>query len=235
VVLVCTVRALKHHGGLDESGPTPDLARSMAAIVIGSENLRRHLEIVRTFGLPCVVAVNRRPEDSDEEVELVRRLALEGGATAAEISDGFARGGEGATDLAQAVTDACELPNQFRPLYDERDSLRSKIETIASRIYGAAGVFFLPEADHKLRKLEADGLSHLPVCMAKTHLSLSADPGLVNAPKDFTVPVRDVRAYTGAGWVVALCGDIMQMPGLGKEPAAVQVDITEEGRTVGLF
>jgi formate--tetrahydrofolate ligase len=235
VVLVATVRALKHHGGLADDGSASDLARGMAAIVMGSENMARHLGIVRTFGVPCVVAVNRRPEDSDEEVELVRRLALEHGAHAAEINAGFAQGGEGAAELAQAVVDACELESDYRPLYHERDSLHAKIETIATRVYGASGVFFLPEAERKLRKLEADGLIDLPVCMAKTHLSLSADPGLVNAPKDFTVPIRDLRAYTGAGWIVALCGDIMQMPGLGKEPAAMHVDVTETGRTVGLF
>ena len=235
VVLVATVRALKHHGGLDEDGAASDLARGMAAIVLGAENMKRHLGIVREFGVPCVVAVNRRPEDTDEEVELVRRLALEQGAHGAEVNDGFARGGEGATDLAQAVVDACELENDFHVLYDSNESLTSKIKAISTRVYGAEGVYVLPEAERKIRKLEADGLGELPVCMAKTHLSLSADPGLLNAPEGFTVPVRDVRPYTGAGWVVALTGDVMQMPGLGKEPAAVHVDITDTGRTVGLF
>jgi formate--tetrahydrofolate ligase len=235
VVLVATVRALKHHGGLDDNGATSDLARGMAAIVLGAENMNRHLGIIREFGVPCVVAVNRRPEDTDEEVELVRRLALEHGAHAAEVNDGFSRGGEGAIDFAQAVVDACELENDFHLLYDSKDSLTSKITTIANRVYGAEGVYVLPEAERKIRKLEADGLGELPVCMAKTHLSLSADPALLNAPEGFTVPVRDVRPYTGAGWVVALTGDVMQMPGLGKEPAAVHVDITDTGRTVGLF
>jgi formate--tetrahydrofolate ligase len=235
VVLVATVRALKHHGGLDDDGAASDLARGMAAIVLGAENMKRHLGIIREFGVPCVVAVNRRPEDTDEEVELVRRLALEHGAHGAEVNDGFARGGEGATDFAQAVVDACELENDFHLLYDSKDSLTSKIKTVSTRVYGAEGVYVLPEAERKIRKLEADGLGELPVCMAKTHLSLSADPGLLNAPEGFTVPVRDVRPYTGAGWVVALTGDVMQMPGLGKEPAAVHVDITDTGRTVGLF
>jgi formate--tetrahydrofolate ligase len=235
VVLVATVRALKHHGGLDDNGATSDLARGMAAIVLGAENMNRHLGIIREFGVPCVVAVNRRPEDTDEEVELVRRLALKHGAHAAEVNDGFSRGGEGAIDFAQAVVDACELENDFHLLYDSKDSLTSKITTIANRVYGAEGVYVLPEAERKIRKLEADGLGELPVCMAKTHLSLSADPALLNAPEGFTVPVRDVRPYTGAGWVVALTGDVMQMPGLGKEPAAVHVDITDTGRTVGLF
>jgi formate--tetrahydrofolate ligase len=233
VVLVCTVRALEHHAGLDGSDVDP--ARAMAGIVIGSQNLKRHLGIVREFGVPCVVAVNRRPGDTDEEVELVRRLALDYGAQAAEVNDGFARGGEGAAELAQAVVDACELDNDFRPLYDDDTPLASKIETIATRIYGASDVYIYPEAEKKLRQFEADGLGHLPICMAKTHLSLSADPQLLNAPSGFTLPVRDVRAYTGAGWIVPLCGDITQMPGLGKESAAIHVDITDSGRTVGLF
>ena len=235
VVLVSTVRALKHHGGLGEDGSSSDMARAMAAIVMGAENMRRHLDIVRAFGVPCVVAVNRRPEDSDEEVELVRRLALEHGAHGAEVNEGFAMGGEGASQLAQAVVDACELEGKFSPIYDAHASLRTKIETIATQVYGADGIFVLPEAERKMRKLEGDGLGELPICMAKTHLSLSADPELRGSPTGFTLPVRDVRPYTGAGWVVALCGDIMQMPGLGKEPAAMHVDITDSGRTVGLF
>jgi formyltetrahydrofolate synthetase len=234
VVLTCTVRALKHHGGLSEQTGS-DAARAAAEIVRGSENLRRHIEIVREFGIPCVVAVNRRPEDSDDEVELTRKLALEHGAHAAEISDGFARGGEGAAELAQAVVDACELASDFRWLYEDHDSLAAKIDAVAKRIYGAADVYILPEAEAKLHKFESDGLGQLPVCMAKTHLSLSADPELLGAPEGFTLPVRDVRAYTGAGWVVPLCGNVMQMPGLGKEPAAVNVDLTESGRTIGLF
>jgi formate--tetrahydrofolate ligase len=234
VVLVSTVRALKHHGGLDP-GSASDRARGMAAIVLGSQNLKRHLEIVREFGVPCVVAVNRRPDDTDEEVELVRRLALEYGARAAEINDAFARGGEGATELAEAVVDACDADNEFHWLYDDSDPLVAKIETVATRVYGASGVYVYPEAERKLRQFTADGLGRLPICMAKTHLSLSADPELLGAPEGFTLPVRDVRAYTGAGWIVPLCGDITQMPGLAREAAAVQVDIAENGRTVGLF
>jgi formyltetrahydrofolate synthetase len=234
VVLVCTVRALKHHGGLAE-GSNSDRARGMAAIVLGSSNLKRHLGIVREFGVPCVVAVNRRPGDPDEEVELVRRLALEYGARAAEINDAFERGGKGATDLAAAVVDACEARDDFQLLYEDSDSLVAKIEAIATRIYGASGVYIYPEAERKLRQFTADGLGRLPICMAKTHLSLSADPELLGAPEGFTLPVRDVRAYTGAGWIVPLCGDITQMPGMARESAAVKVDIAETGRTVGLF
>jgi formate--tetrahydrofolate ligase len=234
VVLVCTVRALKHHGGVEDD-PRVDPAQSMAAVETGMANLRRHLGIVREFGLPCVVAVNRRPGDTDEEVELVRRLALESGALAAEVNEGFERGGPGAADLAAAVVEACEQPSSFQPLYEDSDHVVEKIEAIAKRVYGAADVYIYPEAERKIAQFIADGLDHLPICMAKTHLSLSADPELLNAPEDFRLAVRDVRAYTGAGWLVPLCGDITQMPGLGKTPAALNVDIDESGRTVGLF
>jgi formate--tetrahydrofolate ligase len=234
VVLVCTVRALKHHGGVEDD-PRVEHDEGLAAVETGMANLRRHLGIVREFGLPCVVAVNRRPGDTDEEVELVRRLAVEAGAHAAEVNEGFARGGEGAADLARAVVDACEQPTSFAPLYSDTDHVVEKIEAIATRVYGAKDVYIYPEAEKKIDQFIADGLDHLPICMAKTHLSLSADPELLNAPEGFRLAVRDVRAYTGAGWLVPLCGDITQMPGLGKTPAALNVDIDADGRTVGLF
>jgi formate--tetrahydrofolate ligase len=233
VVLVSTVRALKHHGGVDD--PDADAITSHAAIETGMANLRRHLGIVAEFWVPCVVAINRRPGDTDDEIELVRRLALEAGALAAEVNEGFIRGGEGAADLAAAVVDACEQPNSFHPLYRDEDTVVEKIEAIATRVYGARDVYVYPEAERKIEQFEADGLGRLPVCMAKTHLSLSADPTLRNAPEGFRLPVRDVRAYTGAGWLVPLCGDITQMPGLGRAPAALNVDIDDTGRTVGLF
>ena len=234
VVLVSTVRALKHHGGLDDD-PRTSQVQSAAAIVTGAANLHRHLEIVREFGLPCVVAVNRRPGDTDEEVELVRRLAREGGAHAAELNEGFERGGPGAEALAEAVVDACDQPSDFKMLYPDEASIHEKIEAVARRVYGARDVYFYPEAERRIERFTENGLGRLPVCMAKTHLSLSSDPTLLNAPKDFTLPVRDVRAYTGAGWLVPLCGDIQHMPGLGKSAAALNVDIDENGRTVGLF
>jgi formyltetrahydrofolate synthetase len=221
IVLVATVRALKHHGD--------------GAIGAGAANLARHLAIVAEFGLPCVVAVNRLPDDTEDEVELVRRLALDLGAHAAEVNEGFAHGGRGAAGLAEAVVDACEQPSDYRPLYDLGEPIRDKIEAIARRAYGAKDVYVYADAERKLAQYERDGLGELPVCMAKTHLSLSADPQLIGAPSDFTLPVRDVRAYTGAGWLVPLCGDIQQMPGLGRDPAALAVDIDAEGRTIGLF
>ncbi|MBX5443249.1 MAG: formate--tetrahydrofolate ligase [Solirubrobacteraceae bacterium] len=224
VVLVCTVRALKHHG----------VGEDRAALERGVHNLRRHIEIVREFGLPCVVAVNRRPGDLDDELQWVREQALAFGADAAELNEGFERGGEGAADLAQAVVEACEKPSDFRMIYRDEDPIVRKIEAVAQRVYGAKDVLLYPEAEKKIAQFEADGLGNLPICMAKTQYSLSADPNLLNAPEGFTLPVRDVRAYTGAGWLVPLCGDIMQMPGLGKEPAAHNVDLVD-GRIVGLF
>jgi formyltetrahydrofolate synthetase len=234
VVLVATVRALKHHGGIEDD-PRVERGTGLEAIEAGAANMRRHLGIVREFGLPCVVAVNRRPGDTDEELELVKRLALDAGAFAAEINEGFVRGGAGAAALAEAVVDACEQPNEFGFLYDDDDSIKAKINAVAKRVYKAKDVFLYPAAEQRIQQMEADGLGKLPICMAKTHLSLSADPALLGAPEDFTLQVRDARAYTGAGWVVPLCGDIQQMPGLGKTPAALNVDIDEQGRTIGLF
>jgi formyltetrahydrofolate synthetase len=234
VVLVATVRALKHHGGIEDD-PRVEREAGLAAIEAGAANLRRHLGIVREFGLPCVVAINRRPGDTDEELALVKQLALAGGAFAAEINEGFARGGIGAAALAEAVVDACEQPNEFGFMYDDSDSIEAKINAIAKRVYKAKEVFLYPAAEQRIRQFESDRLDKLPICMAKTHLSLSADPTLLGAPEDFTLQVRDVRAYTGAGWLVPLCGDIQQMPGLGKTPAALNVDIDADGRTVGLF
>ena len=234
VVLVATARALKHHGGLGDD-PRASRAQGLAAIETGIDNLRRHLEIVSEFGLPAVVAVNRRPEDTDEEVELVARLATEAGAFAAAVSDGFAQGGKGVANLAETVVAACDQPNEFSLLYDDHSSTKEKIETIARRVYGASDVVYYMEAEQKIKQFADQGLAELPVCMAKSHLSLSADPTLLGAPTGFKLPVRDVRAYTGAGWLVPLCGDIQQMPGLGKTAAAFAVDIDDEGRTVGLF
>ncbi len=234
VTLVATVRALKHHGGIEDD-PRVGREAGLAAIETGAANLRRHLGIVKEFGLPCVVAINRRPGDTDEELALVKRLAIEAGAFAAEINEGFERGGAGATALAEAIVDACEQPNDFSFIYQDSDSIRDKIEAVAKRVYRARDVFFYPAAEQRIAQFEADGLGNLPICMAKTHLSLSADAALLNAPEDFTLQVRDLRAYTGAGWLVPLCGDIQQMPGLGKSPAALNVDIDADGRTVGLF
>ena len=227
VVLVATVRALKHHAGNIDGG-----ARE---IELGSQNLARHIANVNGFGLQTVVAVNRFPTDTDEELELVRKLALERGAYAAEVNEAFERGGDGATALAEAVMDAAEQPSDFRFAYPLDAPIEDKIHAIATRVYGADGVDLLPAARQKAAEFQESGLGALPICMAKTHLSLSHDPALKNAPRGFTVPIRDLRPYTGAGWIVALCGDMMTMPGLGKSPAAFAIDIDESGETIGLF
>jgi formate--tetrahydrofolate ligase len=232
--LVTTVRAIKHHGGVEDD-PRVERPASLHAIETGMANVRRHLAIVKTFGVPAVVAVNRRPGDTNEEVELVKRLAVEAGAFAAEANEGFSKGGAGAADLAEAVVAACDQPNTFHHLYEDEAPIQDKIEAIATQVYGAKDVYFYPEAEKKIGQFTRQGLGHFPVCMAKTHLSLSSDPTLLNAPENFTLPVRDIREYTGAGWLVPLCGDIVQMPGLGKTPAAMNVDIDAQGRTVGLF
>ena len=233
-VLVSTVRAIKHHSGIDDD-PRVDRSASLHAIEIGFANVRRHLNTIQTFGVPAVLAVNRRPGDTNEEIELVKRLGLEAGAFAAETNEGFTKGGAGAADLAEAVVEASEQPNSFHQLYQDDEPIQDKIEAIAKGVYGAREVYFYPEAEAKISQFTREGLGHFPICMAKTHLSLSADPQLLNAPENFTLPVRDIRAYTGAGWLVPLCGDITQMPGLGKAPAALNIDIDAEGRTVGLF
>src|SRR6476661_7998635 len=226
-VLVATVKALKHHGG--------NIEGSLAEIEAGAANLARHLGVVREFGLQAVVAVNRFPADTTEEVEVVKRLALEAGAYAAEVNDGVRQGGPGATAMAEAAAAAADEPNSFDYLYPLDATIEQKIEVIAKRAYGAEGIFLLKTARDKIARFDADGLSGLPICMAKTHLSLSHDAALTNAPTGFVVTVRDIRAYTGAGWLVALCGDMQTMPGLSKTPAAFNVDIDESGRTVGLF
>jgi formate--tetrahydrofolate ligase len=227
ICMVTTVRALKHHGG------DPDGA--VETVEAGAANLERHLGIVSEFGLKAVVAINRFPGDSDEEVETVRRLALEYGAHAAELNEAFERGGEGASSLAEALVDAADQGSSYAPIYPLEAPIDDKIEAVCKRVYGAEGVAFLPAARQKIEQFTANGFDRLPICMAKTHLSLSHDPSLLNAPTGFTITVRDVRAYTGAGWLVPLLGDMQTMPGLGVTPAAINVDIDENGRTVGLF
>jgi formate--tetrahydrofolate ligase len=227
VVLVATVRALKHHGG--------DVDGGSAEIELGAANMARHIGNVRRFGLDAVVAVNKFPGDSAEELELVRRLAVEHGAYAAEVNTAFEQGGKGSTALAEAVVAAADEPNDFRYAYPLDAPIEEKIRAIATQVYGADDVFLLKTAKEKAATFEATGLGNLPICMAKTHLSLSHDATLLNAPTGFTVTVRDLRPYTGAGWIVALCGDMQTMPGLGTNPAAFSIDIDADGNVVGLF
>ncbi len=226
VVLVATVQALKHHGGDPDGG--------LMALERGVDNLRANLRIVQEVGLDCVIAVNRFPGDSETDIDAAVKLAGELEAAAVAVNDGFERGGEGAIELAEAVVEAAATPAKPEYLYSLDQSIEEKIEAIATRAYGAAGVVLSPAARAQAERLERAGLEALPVCMAKTHLSLSNDPALLGAPTGFTLPVRELRPYTGAGWIVAVCGDMQTMPGLPAEPAALRIDIDSAGNTVGL-
>lgn len=231
-VLVTTIRALKSHGGIpfkELNEPNPDAIRA------GAENLQAHIELVRAFNLRCIVSINRFPTDTDSEVALVRELATQVGAESVVVNDGFANGGEGAIELAEAVMKAIDGPITYEPLNKPGDDLKQQIETIATKIYGADGVDYLPQAEKDIARMNELGFGEYPVCMAKTHLSLSHDPLLGGRPKGWRLPIRSVVPSAGAGFVVALCGDMQRMPGLGKTPAYLDIDIDENGQTVGLF
>jgi len=235
-VIVCSVRALKLHGGIAITGRDTSALRrpDPAAVGRGCENLRKHIENVRTFGLPAVVAVNRFDGDTQAEIDEVIGRAGAAGATATVAADVWARGGEGGLDLARAVVRAAESGAQFRSLYSPDLSIEEKIETIARTIYGAAGVTYTDKARERIEFCRRQGLGRLPICMAKTPLSLSHDPALKGRPEGFVLPVTDIRAAAGAGYVYPLVGSIMTMPGLPSVPAAEHFDLDEEGRVGGL-
>ncbi len=231
-VLVTTVRATKSHGGMAFN----DLGNEdLEALKRGIDNLTAHIGILREYGLPCVVSINNFPSDTDAEIALIRELAVGAGAETVVVNRGFAEGGAGATELAQAVVEACERPNTFHQLTPDGTPLKDQIEAIATRLYGADGVDYLPQAEKDIARMDELGFGTVPVCMAKTHLSLSHDPLLLNRPRGFQLPVRGVVPSAGAGFVVVLCGDMQRMPGLGRTPNFTGVDIDAEGRTVGLF
>ena len=231
-VLVATIRALKSHGGV----PFTDLNEPNAdALRLGSENLAAHVDIMKAFKLRCIVAINRFPTDTDEEVAILRELAGDMGAFDLVVNDGFARGGDGAIELAEAVVKAVDGPITFEPINKPTDGLKTQIENIATKIYGADGVDYSAQAEKDLVRMEELGFGTSPVCMAKTHLSLSHDPLLLNRPKGWRLPIRGVVPSAGAGFVVPLCGDMMRMPAFGRTPAYMQIDIDENGQTVGLY
>jgi len=231
-VLVTTVRALKSHGGMRFE----DLAvEDLDALRAGSGNLAAHIDVVKAYGLPCVVSINRFPTDTPAELELIDELAQKAAAERVVLNDGFARGGDGALELAHAVVEACDQPNSFSQLSPPDTPISNQVEAIAIRLYGADGVDYLPQAEKDIARMEALGFGEYPVCMAKTHLSLSHDPAMLNRPKGWRLPVRGVVPSAGAGFVVVLCGDMQRMPGLGRTPAFMNVDIDDDGRTVGLF
>jgi formate--tetrahydrofolate ligase len=231
-VLVTTVRATKSHGGVAfDDLSTPDLA----AVERGIANTAAHIAIVGEYGLPCVVAINRFPTDGESELQLLEKLARDAGAENVVVNEGFSRGGEGAVELADAVVDACERPNRFSQLTPAGTPIHQQIEAIATRLYGADGVDYLPQAERDIARITAIGMGDAPVCMAKTHLSLSHDPTLLNRPTGYRLPIRGLVPSAGAGFVVVLCGDMQRMPGLGRTPAFMGIDLDENGRTVGLF
>ncbi len=241
VVLVATIRALKVHGGGPKvvAGLPMDpvyQTENLPLLEKGLPNLRKHIENARLFGIPVVVAINRFTYDTDDEIAMVREAALDAGAEDAVVSTVWAEGGAGGAALAEAVVAACEKPSNFQFLYPLEASIKEKIETIATKIYGADGVDYSPEAEAKIQLYTKLGYDKLPICMAKTHLSLSHEPSWKGVPKGWRLPIRDVRASVGAGFLYPLCGDMRTMPGLPSEPAFMKVDIDPEtGRVIGLF
>lgn len=241
VVIVATIRALKMHGGGFEFIPGQGVDKELMekqnveAVEKGCENLEKMIENMKLFGVPVVVAVNHFESDTAEEIEVVREKAKAAGAEDAVISKVWLNGGDGGTELAEAVVKAAEKPSEFKFLYPLDWSIKKKIETIATKIYGADGVDYAPEAEKKIDLYTKQGFDKLPMCMAKTHLSLSHDPNLKGRPTGFTVPIRDVRASVGAGFLYPLLGQMRTMPGLPKVPAGTKVDIDDDGNIVGLF
>jgi len=237
-VVVTTVRALKAHSGryrIVAGKPLPEdlLAENTDDVHSGAANLVKQIENVRLHGVSPVVAVNAFPTDHPSEHAAIQEIAEQAGARCA-VSSHFTDGGRGAVELAEAVAEAAEEPSQFRLLYPDDASLRDKIETIATKVYGADGVDYSPAASRHLDTYERNGFGHLPVCIAKTHLSISSDPSLKGAPTGWRLPVREVRASVGAGFVYPICGEMRTMPGLGGTPAAFRIDVADDGRIVGL-
>ncbi|WP_017974289.1 formate--tetrahydrofolate ligase [Actinopolyspora halophila] len=237
-VLVATVRALKAHSGRFRVVAGKDLPEEMLAenpddVLAGAANLRKQIDNLRLHGVSPVVAVNAFPSDHASEHQAIRDIAEQAGARVA-ISTHFSDGGKGAVELAEAVAEAAEEPSRFELLYPDSADLRSKIETVATQVYGAESVSYEPAAEKALKSYTENGFGSLPVCVAKTHLSLSSNPSLLGAPTGWTLPVRDVRASVGAGFVYPICGDIRTMPGLSSRPAAERIDIDDRGEVVGL-
>ncbi len=243
-VIVASVRALKQHGGAFHLRPGRPYSsvkeaaetENLPAVEKGAENLAANVGIVKAFGVPAVVVINRFTSDTDNEVELIRRKALEAGAAGVAVSEGWAKGGEGALEAADAVLKALETPTEMKFLYPEDTPIKDKIETIAKTIFGAGSVSYSAAANRSIKLYTELGFNKLSINMAKTHLSLSHDPKLIGVPRGFTLPIREVRASVGAGFLYPICGSMMTMPGLGSKPAFMGVDIDKEtGKTVGLF
>jgi len=232
VVVVATVRALKHHGGVAKADLNKE---NLVALEKGLPNLLQHVEnVTKVYKLPCVVAINAFPMDTKAELDLVEAKCKELGVNVA-LSEVWAKGGEGGKTLAQEVVRLCEEPNQFTQSYNLEQTIEGKIEAIVKKIYHGDGVLYTKAAEKQLKKLEELGFGNLPICMAKTQYSFSDDPALLSAPKGFKVTVRNIKVSAGAGFIVALTGDIMTMPGLPKVPSAEKIDVDENGKITGLF
>ena len=237
-VMVATVRGLKAHSGnhrIVAGRPLPEalLAENPDEVHAGGDNLRKQLSNMKAHGVTPVVAINAFPGDHDADLAAIAEIADEYGARCA-ITTHFSDGGAGAAELAEAVAEACEEPSSFKVLYEDDLSLKDKIAAVATTVYGAEDVEYSATANRQLNTYEAAGFGHLPVCIAKTHLSISSDPSLKGAPTGWTLPVREVRASVGAGFVYPICGDMRTMPGLGRQPAAMGIDLDENGEIVGL-
>lgn len=231
VVIVATIRALKMHGGLAK---TELATENIEALKKGMTNLAKHIENIQKFGLPIVVTINAFPTDTENELQELKALCESMGASVS-ISEAWAKGGEGAIDLAQKVIEATEKPSNFQYMYDVNDSIKDKINAIATKIYGADGVNYTPAVEKTIAEFEAEGLDKMPICMAKTQYSLSDDQFKLGAPTGFKITVRELRISAGAGFIVALTGNILTMPGLPKKPAAENMDIDINGKITGLF
>jgi formyltetrahydrofolate synthetase len=237
--MVATVRALKMHGGITGVVPGKPLPKELTeenleALEAGGANLRACIGIAKQFGIPVVVAINRFTDDTDAEIELVRKIAIDAGAEDAVPTEHWARGAAGAKALAEAVVKACEKPGNFEFLYPLDIPIKDKIETIATKVYGADGVDYSPEAERQIKQYTGFGYDNVPICMAKTHLSLSHDPSLKGAPKGFRIPIREVRLSAGAGFLYPLCGDMRTMPGFPRRPVFMDIDLDADGNVVGL-
>jgi methylenetetrahydrofolate dehydrogenase (NADP+)/methenyltetrahydrofolate cyclohydrolase/formyltetrahydrofolate synthetase len=240
VVLVATIRALKMHGGGPKVVAGRDLDKAyteenLELLEKGGANLAKNIQIAKLFGIPVVVAINRFKYDTDAEVALVKKIGEAAGAYAAVPSNHWAEGGAGSVELAEAVVDACEQPSDFKFLYPLDLSIKEKIETIATKVYGADGVDYTPLASQQIASYEKAGFGNLPINMAKTHLSISHDPALKGVPTGFVLPIREVRASVGSGFIYPLCGEMRTMPGLPSKPVFLNVDLDDEGKVVGLF
>ncbi|HLB24865.1 MAG TPA: formate--tetrahydrofolate ligase [Nitrospirota bacterium] len=240
VVIVATIRALKMHGGTAKvvaGKPLPKelVEENLAWLREGCKNLAKQVENMKYFGVPVVVAVNAFATDTKKETELCRQLAIQAGAEDAVVSTHWADGGKGSMKLAEAVVKACDKPSKFQFLYPLNATIKQKIEAIATKIYNAKDVSYAPAAEKKIKLYTDLGFDKLPICMAKTHLSISHDPAMKNVPSGYTFPVRDIRASVGAGFLYPLCGDMRTMPGLPSSPAGERVDLDKNGKILGLF